>query len=467
MSQCRGPSKNTCDSVWTGRLIGNVSSRVHQAIKTRSSMVEAARCQAARLLGRLADPRRVSRTGPEAFRDDHLHNPDTRMGCQLREVRPNTKPGLPVSGNAFQHSTVYSGAPAENASQGLVNSSALDEQSHHHSKRSTQVAGHGGVHGNAGVSWQVKTLTNPVVGRHSLVSEDWKLDRKDHSSSVGLARSGLVGITCSPARSSSRHSGNGSHIVHRCVQLWLGSPTRLTLDSGTVVSVSKIIAYKHSGDAGCNQLTQWGASCLIWGPEWFAWCGTMQSLLPTSRTRGALYPTLSCSWRGEPQIEMFATFANRRLIKFVPPYPDPRAVWTDAMSTTWDNGRGLLYAFLPFKLVPQVLQKIYQCYGVQMILVAPKQETASWFPEPLELSQEDPIPLYSEGQPLLTQGVILPDREMKQVTAGRQIYTHGDFAGHPSGKGAFAGSCRYDVKIPTSVIATSVWITLGKIRPFL
>ena len=39
------------------------------------------------------------------------------------------------------------------------------------------------------------------------------------------------------------------------------------------------------------------ASCLIWGPEWFTWCATMQSQLHTSRTRGALDPTLSCSWR--------------------------------------------------------------------------------------------------------------------------------------------------------------------------
>ena len=50
------------------------------------------------------------------------------MGYQLREVRPDTKPGLPVSGKAFQHSTVYTGALAENASQGPVSSSALDEQ---------------------------------------------------------------------------------------------------------------------------------------------------------------------------------------------------------------------------------------------------------------------------------------------------------------------------------------------------
>ena len=46
--------------------------------------------------------------------------------------------------------------------------------------------------------------------------------------------------------------------------------------------------------------------------------------------------------RGEPQVDLFATFANRRLIMFVSPYPDPRAEWTDAMSMPWDNGRGLL-----------------------------------------------------------------------------------------------------------------------------
>ena len=57
---------------------------------------------------------------------------------------------------------------------------------------------------------------------------------------------------------------------------------------------------------------------------------------------------------GEPQVDMFTTFANRRLIKFALPYPDPRAEFTDAMSVPWDNGRGLLYAFLPFKMVPQL-----------------------------------------------------------------------------------------------------------------
>ena len=112
---------------------------------------------------------------------------------------------------------------------------------------------------------------------------------------------------------------------------------------------------------------------------------------------------------GEPQFDLFATFASRRLIKFVSPYPDHRAEWTDAMSMLWDNG-SLLCAFPPFKMVPQVLQKIAQSPGVKVSLIAPLQQAASWFPELMDLSQEDPIPLFVEGQDLLTQDVVIGDR---------------------------------------------------------
>ena len=40
--------------------------------------------------------------------------------------------------------------------------------------------------------------------------------------------------------------------LHRCVQFGLGSPVRLTLDTGTVVSISKIVSHKRSRDAGCH-----------------------------------------------------------------------------------------------------------------------------------------------------------------------------------------------------------------------
>ena len=125
------------------------------------------------------------------------------------------------------------------------------------------------------------------------------------------------------------------------------------------------------------------------------WTMAMESLRP-----------VFAKW-GEPQIDMFATFPNRRLVKFVSPYPDPRAEWTDAMSMPWDKERGLLHVFPPFKMVPQVLQKIAQSPGLQVILIALLQPAASWFPELMDLTQEDPVALFVEGQDLLTQDVCM------------------------------------------------------------
>ena len=92
-----------------------------------------------------------------------------------------------------------------------------------------------------------------LVGRHSMVPEDRELVRSDHSSSVVSVRGGLVGISSSPARSTPRLQGDGSDSLHGCVQFGLGSPARLTLDMGTVVSISKIMAHQRSGDAGRHQ----------------------------------------------------------------------------------------------------------------------------------------------------------------------------------------------------------------------
>ena len=86
-----------------------------------------------------------------------------------------------------------------------------------------------------------------------MVPEDRELDRLDHSSSVGAVRGGLVGISSSPARSSPHHQGDGSDSLHGLVQFGLRSPVRLTLDTGTVVSISKILAHQRSGDAGRYQ----------------------------------------------------------------------------------------------------------------------------------------------------------------------------------------------------------------------
>ena len=426
--------------------IGNFTSGVHQAFTPGRSSVKAARCEAARLHRRLADPCRYSWTGRTACPDDHQCAPVSRLDHQLREVGPNAKSWLPVHREAVQHSTVRSGAPIEDASQSPVCSPTLDDQPNHHGPRSSQIAGRGGVYGFTGTAGKTPSSSGPVVGCHSWVPED-DLVRQDHSSSVGSVRGGLVGISSSPTRSSPCHQVNGSDSLHWCVQFGLGSPVRLTLDTGTVVSISGDAGHHHRceglphlrsrvvhlmWDSGLHQ--ERGRHTILHTyaddvapAEVLRSQGNNFGSPPSTRSpqHPGRFPVQSwpdtdhgvddghgpifAQW-GEPQVDLFATFANRRLIKFASPYPDLRAEYKDAMSVPWDHGRGLLYAFPPFKMVPQVLQKVTQSPGVLLILIAPLQATASWFPELLELSHEDPIPLYVEGQPLLTQDVMLTDR---------------------------------------------------------
>ena len=98
-------------SVWTG----DFSMGVHQAAATRRVAVKAARCEATRLLRRLADQGRYSGTSSTARPDNHQSVPVSWLDHQLRELRPHTKSRLPVHRDAVQHSTFHSGAPAENA----------------------------------------------------------------------------------------------------------------------------------------------------------------------------------------------------------------------------------------------------------------------------------------------------------------------------------------------------------------
>ena len=219
---------------------------------TRRLSVEAARCEATRLLRRLADQSRYTGGSSTAFPDNHQGPPVSRMDHQLREVRPHTKSRLPVHWDAVQHSTLHSGAPAENANKGPVSSSTLDGQSEHNCQRSAQTSRHVGVHGLAGSTRTAPSSFSPMVGRYSMVPEDRELVRPDSSSTVGSVRGGMVVIPSSPARSTPRRQGDRSDSLHRCVQFGLWSPVRLTLDTGTVVSISTIVPHKRSRDAGCH-----------------------------------------------------------------------------------------------------------------------------------------------------------------------------------------------------------------------
>ena len=233
--------------------IGNFTSGVHPAFTPDRSSVKTTRCEAAHLLRHLVDPCRYSRTGPTACPDYHQCAPVSQLDHQLREVRLHSKSGLPVHRDAVQHSIVHSGAPTEDASLSPVRSPTLDDQPKHHSPRSAQITGHAGVYGFTGTIGKTSSSSVPVMGHHSMVPGERELDRPDHSSSVGAVRGGLVGISSSPTRSFPHHQRDGSDSLQGCIQFGLGSPVRLTLDTGTVVSISKIVAHQRSGDAGCHQ----------------------------------------------------------------------------------------------------------------------------------------------------------------------------------------------------------------------
>ena len=375
-------------SVWTG----DFSTGVHQAAETRRLAVEAARCEATRLLRRLADQGRFTGRSSTACPDNHQGPPVSRMDHQLREVRPHSKSRLPVHRDAVQHSTFHSGAPAENASKGPVSSSTLDGQSEHNCLRSAQTSPHARVHGLAGSERTAPSSSSPMVGRYSMVPEDRELVRPDSSSTVGSVRGGMVVIPSSPARSTPRRQGDRSNSLHRCVQFGLGSPVRLTLDTGTVVSISKIVPHKRSlemqaviyavrdflphlryrvvrlmcdnavtvayikneGGTRSHTLMQ----MTMWLLKWFD--SKAITLVPVhlpgvrniqADSLSRVGQTLTTEWTfameslrtvfakwGEPQIDMFATFANRRLVKFA----GPQGEWTDAMSMPWGQGEGPL-----------------------------------------------------------------------------------------------------------------------------
>ena len=81
---------------------------------------------------------------------------------------------------------------------------------------------------------------------------------------------------------------------------------------------------------------------------------------------------------GKPDLDLFASRLNHQLTHYVSWIPDPNAVGVDAFTLDW--GIQYNYAFPPFSLIPQVLQKVEEDQA-EVILVAPHWPTQSWFPK--------------------------------------------------------------------------------------
>ena len=93
---------------------------------------------------------------------------------------------------------------------------------------------------------------------------------------------------------------------------------------------------------------------------------------------------------GEPMIDLFASFHNKKMDIFCTWDHHPQALAVDAFSMSWNQM--FAYAFPPICLIPKVLQhmRLGQC---QVILIAPQWPRRHWYPDLLEMCIANPIKL--------------------------------------------------------------------------
>ncbi|XP_066956309.1 uncharacterized protein [Macrobrachium rosenbergii] len=90
-------------------------------------------------------------------------------------------------------------------------------------------------------------------------------------------------------------------------------------------------------------------------------------------------------------IDLFATSLNHRCDAYIAPTSDPMAVGVDAMLYPWDNLQA--YAFPPFAMIRQVINKLKSSTNCQLTLIVPLWLQREWFPDLMEHLLEPPVPL--------------------------------------------------------------------------
>lgn len=113
-----------------------------------------------------------------------------------------------------------------------------------------------------------------------------------------------------------------------------------------------------------------------------------------------LSPRLFCKiidiW-GKPTIDLFASRLNKQLDCYASWKPNPEATYVDAFSITWGNH--LFYAFPPFSLIAQCLQKIAMEKS-EGIIIVPMWETPPWYSQLLRMITDVPRTLPQKSDTL-------------------------------------------------------------------
>jgi hypothetical protein len=90
-----------------------------------------------------------------------------------------------------------------------------------------------------------------------------------------------------------------------------------------------------------------------------------------------------------PDIDLFASRLNHQVERYVSYQPDPQAVAVDAFLINWKD-YDVFYAFPPFSLITQVLQKI-QSQQVTGLLIVPDWPTQIWYPKLMRMLINYPL----------------------------------------------------------------------------
>ncbi|XP_036956139.1 uncharacterized protein LOC119020706 [Acanthopagrus latus] len=179
--------------------------------------------------------------------------------------------------------------------------------------------------------------------------------------------------------------------VHMALQLFLPflRGRHVLVRSDNVSTVSHI---NHQGGTRSAQLLQVSRDLLLWAAPRLASIRAMY--LPGERNRAAdflsrrkpppgewrLHPEVVLNiWDvfGRAEVDLFATEESTHCPLWFSLTEEASPLGQDALAHDWPEG--LLYAFPPMPLIPQILQRVLQ-QGHRLLLVAPFWPGRTWFP---------------------------------------------------------------------------------------
>ena len=184
------------------------------------------------------------------------------------------------------------------------------------------------------------------------------------------------------------------------------------------------------------------------------WTMAMESLRP-----------MFAKW-GEPRIDLFATFANRRLVKYCRirtpgqsgQMPCPCLGTTGGASCTRSRHSRWSRKYCRRSLSHQEWRWFWSLNCNRQRL-----GSQSWWIYPRKIRSRCSSKVKTCWHKTFGRETGWP----RLVTSDRQIYTRGNSPGHPESEGSFQGSCQHDVKVPSGIFTASVWIPLVNIRGVL